>query len=145
MYLYVVKKSPNPLPTSLLQISLLNYVFTFRISLKPNWLFFSLCLHLHFRYVFLFISFDRSSYSDDGLIYIQQGHFLRFWAFMPFYNVFLRAPVGANNKLCSESLCENDPELASHRMRYICVALQVQCATFLTSGSKMLSWRVRFG
>ena len=35
-----------------------------------------------------FVSSDRSSYSDDGLVYIQQGHFLRFWAFMPFYHVF---------------------------------------------------------
>ena len=38
----------------------------------------------------LFVSSDRSSYSDDGLLYIRgsgSAHFFRFLAFMPFYTV----------------------------------------------------------
>ena len=39
---------------------------------------------------FSFISSDRSSCTDDGLLYIYiyiSTHFFRFWAFMPFYTV----------------------------------------------------------
>ena len=40
--------------------------------------------------VCIFISSDRSSYSDSGLLYVcSKGHFLRFWAFLPKYLVFL--------------------------------------------------------
>ena len=40
-----------------------------------------------------FITSDRSSYSDSGLLYVRSGscggHFLRFRAFLPIYFVFL--------------------------------------------------------
>ena len=36
-----------------------------------------------------FVSSDRSSYSDGGLIYIDTVTFLRFWAFLPIHLVFL--------------------------------------------------------
>ena len=37
----------------------------------------------------MFVSSDRSSCTDDGLLYIRgsSSHFFRFWAFMPFYTV----------------------------------------------------------
>ena len=34
-----------------------------------------------------FVSSDRSSCTDDGLLYIQSTHLFRFGAFMPFYTV----------------------------------------------------------
>ena len=34
-----------------------------------------------------FVSSDRSSCTDDGLLYIQRSHFFRFGAIMPFYTV----------------------------------------------------------
>ena len=61
---------------------------TFSIVLL-NWQFFSfwfysLCINFQ-----IFISSVRSSYSDNGLLYIRgsSGNFFRFWAFKHFYNV----------------------------------------------------------
>ena len=50
-------------------------------------------LWLHPSIIIIFISSDRSSYSDSGLLYInvRKGHFLKFWAFLPIYLVFLFA------------------------------------------------------
>ena len=41
------------------------------------------------NHLVMIISSDRSSYSDDVLVYIQLGgtHFLRFWIFKPSYKV----------------------------------------------------------
>ena len=51
----------------------------------------SLCFHPILVEAPLFVSSDRSSYSDSGLLYNvrSSGHFLRFRAFLPIYLVFL--------------------------------------------------------